>query len=237
MNNFYFRTYDYGVTQMKNHLLRCILIFIFLFAVQISFAQTGSIRISGVVTDTKGETIPGASVVIKKSGVGTITDVSGKFSISVTNDQTILVFSSIGFKKMETAAINVNGKTVALQESEAKNLDEVVVIGYGTSKRKDLTGSVGTADVKSMQNAPVPSFDQALAGRIAGLVVNSPDGQPGATSQITIRGGSVSQDTSPLFIIDGFPVENMDINSINPNDIESMDVLKDASSIAIYGAR
>jgi TonB-dependent SusC/RagA subfamily outer membrane receptor len=88
-----------------------------------------------------------------------------------------------------------------------------------------------------MQQAPVSSIDQAFAGRVAGVVITSNDGQPGAAPQITIRGGSVSQDNSPLFVIDGFPVENMDINSINPNDIESMDVLKDASSIAIYGAR
>lgn len=210
---------------------------LFLLITQLGFSQQGNLVISGTVTDIKGEPIPGVSIAVKNSGRGTIADESGKFSLSVPNAHSVLVFSSIGYKPMEDLAINVKGKVIQLSEEQANKLNEVVVIGYGTSKRKDLTGSVGTTNVESMVKAPVSSFDQAFAGRVAGVVVSSNDGQPGAASQITIRGGSVSQDASPLFIIDGFPVENMDINSINPNDIESMDILKDASSIAIYGAR
>ena len=200
------------------------------------FAQEKK-QISGTVTDNNGVTLAGVYVIVKNTSIGTATDVSGNYTLKVPNSQAILVFSLMGYNPVEKVANDVNGKTVVLVESEAKKIDEVVVIGYGTAKRKDLTGSVGKADVQSMVRAPVSSIDQAFAGRIAGVVVTSNDGQPGAAPQITIRGGSVSQDNSPLFVIDGFPVENMDINSINPNDIESMDVLKDASSIAIYGAR
>jgi TonB-linked SusC/RagA family outer membrane protein len=193
--------------------------------------------ISGTVKDKIGMTMPGVYVIIKNTSTGTITNAEGNFSIAVPNMQAVVVFSSIGYKSIENIALNVNGKTMVMEESEATKIDEVVVIGYGTAKRKDLTGSVGKVDMESMARAPVANFDQALAGRIAGVVVTSNDGQPGAASQITIRGGSVTQDATPLYILDGFPIENLDVNSINPNDIETFDVLKDASSIAIYGAR
>jgi TonB-dependent SusC/RagA subfamily outer membrane receptor len=193
--------------------------------------------ISGTVKDKSGMTMPGVYVIIKNTSTGTITNAEGNFSIAVPNMQAVVVFSSIGYKSIENIALNVNGKTMVMEESEATKIDEVVVIGYGTAKRKDLTGSVGKVDMESMARAPVANFDQALAGRIAGVVVTSNDGQPGAASQITIRGGSVTQDATPLYILDGFPIENLDVNSINPNDIETFDVLKDASSIAIYGAR
>ncbi len=191
--------------------------------------------IMGTVTDQQKEPLAGVTVKVKGTKDGTITDFNGKYSVKADTKAT-LVFSFLG---MESTEIKINGNEIvnATLEDRAVQLNEAVAIGYGTARKRDLTGSVGKADMESMTKAPVASFDQALAGRIAGVVVTSADGQPGSTSQITIRGGSVSQDTSPLYIIDGFPVENMDINSINPNDIESLEVLKDASSIAIYGAR
>ena len=191
--------------------------------------------IVGTVTDKTNEPLAGVTVKVKGTKDGTITDFNGKYSIKATPNST-LIFSFLG---MEAVEIKVNNQEVvnATLEDKSVQLNEAVAIGYGTARKRDLTGSVGKADIESMIKAPVASFDQALAGRVAGVVVTQSDGQPGSTSQITIRGGSVSQDTSPLYIIDGFPVENMDINSINPNDIESLEVLKDASSIAIYGAR
>ena len=191
--------------------------------------------IFGTVTDKTNEPLAGVTVKVKGTKDGTITDFNGKYSIKAAPNST-LIFSFLG---MEAVEIKVNNQEVvnATLEDKSVQLNEAVAIGYGTARKRDLTGSVGKADIESMTKAPVASFDQALAGRVAGVVVTQSDGQPGSTSQITIRGGSVSQDTSPLYIIDGFPVENMDINSINPNDIESLEVLKDASSIAIYGAR
>lgn len=214
-----------------------VLFFTFIFVLQALSAQKEMMKITGTVKDSNGEGLPGVSVVVKNSTTATMTDISGFYSISVPNMQSVIVFSCLGYKGTENLAMNVNGTTITMSDREETKLEEVVVVGYGTSKRRDLTGSVGKADMESMSKAPVTSFDQALGGRIAGVSVVSGGDQPGASSQITIRGGSISQDNSPLYVIDGFPVENMDMNSINPNDIESMDVLKDASSIAIYGAR
>ena len=237
MRIFYLRFHDYWPLRMQKQSMGWLFFFILLLLVQPGFAQPKTVNISGTVKDASNrQTIPGAYIKVKGTDEGTVTDFDGNFNLKVSNPKAILDFSFMGFISQ---SVPLNGKIkldIVLQE-EAKRLDEVVVIGYGTSKRKDLTGSVGKADVESMRQAPVSSIDQAFAGRIAGVVITSNDGQPGAAPQITIRGGSVSQDNSPLFVIDGFPVENMDINSINPNDIESMDVLKDASSIAIYGAR
>ena len=210
--------------------------------VALCFGVTTSIysqqsKVSGIVyDDATGETLPGVNVIVDGLKIGTVTDQNGKFTLNIGNPKAVLITSYIGFTTIKTP---VEGKSnlVIKMQSTLKKLDDVVVIGYGTARRKDLTGSVGSADIEALKKAPVSSFDQALGGRIAGVNVTSNDGQPGAAAQITIRGSSVSQDPSPLYVVDGFPIENMDINSINPNDIESIDVLKDASSIAIYGAR
>ncbi len=199
-------------------------------------SQVASIKIKGKVSDIKGEPLPSVNVKVKGTNTATLTNAEGIFSITVPSKQSLLIFSSIGFQEREILALNVDGKGISMKENVSV-LNDVVVIGYGTVAKRDLTGSVGKANIEDMQKAPVASFDQALAGRIAGVNVSSGDGQPGAASQITIRGSSVTQDASPLYVVDGFPVENMDVNSINMNDIESIEVLKDASSIAIYGAR
>ncbi len=131
---------------------------------------------------------------------------------------------------------NAKNYTITLQD-EVKGLNDVIVIGYGTSRRKDLTGSVGDVKMKDFEKSPVASFDQALAGRVAGVQVTSEDGQPGVNYNIVIRGGnSITQSNAPLYVIDGFPIESPDNNILNPDDIASIEVLKDASSTAIYGA-
>jgi TonB-dependent starch-binding outer membrane protein SusC len=200
-------------------------------------ARAQSTTISGRITSSDGaEGLPGANIIIKGTTQGAVTDVDGKYSIAVTSPETVLSFSYIGHLTQE---VTVGQRTTIdiVLVSDIQTLGEVVVIGYGTAKRKDIISSVGKADVEDMKKAPVPSFDQMLAGRVAGVTVTSSDGQPGGAASIVIRGSSVSQDTSPLYVIDGFPIENIDINSINPSNIESMEVLKDPSAVAIYGSR
>ncbi len=200
-------------------------------------SQQKPILVNGIVVDNQGEPLIGVNVIIKGTGKGTLTDVNGKFSLNVPNENVTLNFSYIGF----TSKSKVVGKDRILKivlSSDNKLMDEVVVVGYGTAKRRDLTGSVGRVDIEELQKAPVKSLDDALAGRVAGVQVTSGDGQPGANAEIIVRGvGSVTQSSAPLYVIDGFPQESANFNSINPSDIESIEVLKDASSTAIYGAR
>ena len=196
----------------------------------------GGKKITGTVKDADGSAISRVTVASRESGKSTVTDENGKYTISVNNSRSILTFSSVGYETQERMVGNVSVLDITLRENSTA-LNDVVVIGYGTAKKKDVITSVGKASVEDMRKAPVSSFDQMLAGRVAGVSVTSMDGQPGGAATISIRGGSVSQETSPLYVIDGFPVENMDINSINPNDIESLEILKDPSSVAIYGSR
>lgn len=192
--------------------------------------------ITGKVTDERNETLPGVTITIKGTKNGVQTDFDGKYSIKA-KDSDQLVFSYLGF---EPSTVSVNKKSainVSLKSS-SMGLEEVVVVGYGTVKRKDITGSVAKVAVSEIQMAPVRSFEEALAGRAAGVQVTSADGQPGATSNIVIRGNnSVTQANSPLYVIDGFLIENPDNNIVNTRDVESIEVLKDASATAIYGAR
>lgn len=200
--------------------------------------QPKEITIIGKVTDDKGEAMPGVMVKIKNSNSGAVTDNNGAYRIIVPdNKTTVLIFSSIGYLTQE---IPLNGNTVlnVKMAEDIKKLSEVVVIGYGSVERRDLTGAVASVSMKDFYKAPVTSFDEALAGRVAGVVVSGSDGQPGAVNNIVIRGpGSITQDNSPLYVIDGFPTEDSDNSAINPNDIESIDILKDASATAIYGSR
>jgi TonB-linked SusC/RagA family outer membrane protein len=197
---------------------------------------TADIEIRGTVRDTTGTLLPGVSVTIKDQKGGTITDQNGSYRIRA-NENAVLVFSYIGFIKQEVAVKNRTTLNVRMQ-SNMSSLEDVVVIGYGTVKRSDVTGSVGKVDIKDALKAPVRSIDEFLAGRVAGLQASSVDGQPGSSVNIVIRGNnSVTQDNSPLIVIDGFPTENPDLNMINPDDIESIEVLKDASATAIYGSR
>lgn len=199
-------------------------------------ATSKTIAITGIVKDEKGEVMEGVSINVKGTSKSTLTNAEGVYKIEVPNKQVILVFSFVGYASIERG-IGASNKLDVSMRLEVSSLNDVVVIGYGQVRRKDLTGSVAKASVEDMQKANVTSFADALGGRVAGVRVSSNDGQPGAAPQIIVRGSSVTQDASPLYVVDGFPIENFDLNSLNPNDIESLEILKDASSIAIYGAR
>lgn len=198
------------------------------------FAQNNPIK--GNVADSQGDPIIGASVVEKgKATNGTITDLEGNFTLNVSGKKAKLVISYIGMRTQEVDATPGKALKVVLHD-DAQALDEVVVIGYGTSKRGDFTGSLASVGEKTLKDIPVTSAAAAITGRMAGVSVTTTEGSPDAEIQIRVRGGgSVTQDNSPLFIVDGFQVDN--INDIPPTDIENIDVLKDASSTAIYGAK
>ena len=216
---------------MKN--MRTLLLMIFA-ALSLSVsAQT--ITLNGNVKDTTGEPIIGASIVEKGNTTnGTITDLDGNFSLKVPANATVVI-SYIGMKTQEIAIKGKSKIDVTLSD-DAKALDEVVVIGYGTAKRKDITGSVASVNSETLAAIPVASATEALQGKMAGVQITTTEGSPDAQMSIRVRGGgSITQSNEPLFIVDGFPVES--ISDIPPTDIESIDVLKDASSTAIYGAR
>ena len=216
---------------MKN--MRTLLLMIFA-ALSLSVsAQT--ITLNGNVKDTTGEPIIGASIVEKGNTTnGTITDLDGNFSLKVPANATVVI-SYIGMKTQEIAIKGKSKIDVALSD-DAKALDEVVVIGYGTAKRKDITGSVATVNAEALTVVPVASATEALTGKMAGVQITTTEGSPDAEMKIRVRGGgSITGDNTPLFIVDGFPVES--ISDIPASDIEDMTVLKDASSTAIYGSR
>ncbi len=193
--------------------------------------------ISGTILDQRGSPLRGVSVVQKNTNKTTVSDEKGKFSLAVDNGNSVIVFSFLGFQKEE---VSVSGrKTInIILKDQINQLDETVVIGYGTQTKKDLTGSVGTVKVEELTLAPTINFMDAMAGRVAGVQIKTGDGQPGELPNVIIRGpGSLTQDPSPLYVIDGFPLEDFHSSSINNDDIESISVLKDASATAIYGAR
>lgn len=221
----------------------------------ITSQQTGAVKkVHGVVKDVNGEPIIGANVVVKGNpSNGTITDLNGNFDLSVTSN-TILQVSYIGYNTQELFVGKKTDFNIVLKE-DTELLDEVVVVGYGTMKKKDLTGAVASVKMDDAPVGTVSTISHALAGKAAGLQVNTISAQPGSGSTFRIRGAaSVNAGNDPLIIIDGFPVSPTDdskiqtgkydsgssdniLASINPNDIESIEVLKDASSTAIYGAR
>ncbi|MBT1703936.1 SusC/RagA family TonB-linked outer membrane protein [Chryseosolibacter indicus] len=192
--------------------------------------------VSGVVTSDDGLTLPGVSVVEKGTRNGTVTDPDGKFTLSLAGSNPVIVVSFIGMKPQE---ITVGDRTTidVTLETDLTTLEEVVVIGYGTVDRRDLTSSVSSVNNKQIKDIPVNNAAQALTGRLAGVQITAAEGSPNADIQIRVRGGgSITQDNSPIYIVDGVQVENA-LNVLSPQDIESIDVLKDAASTAIYGAR
>ena len=204
-------------------------------------AVTGAVAqslVRGKVLDDTGLEVIGASILVKGTTQGTITDMDGMFSLSVPDKNAILQVSYIGYQTLEVKVDLTKPMSIILKE-DSEMLEEVVVVGYQEVKKKDLTGSVAKANMNDLLNTPVGSFDQTLGGRVAGVNVTSSEGTPGGTMNIVIRGNnSLTQDNSPLYVIDGFPVEDAALAStINPADIESLDILKDASATAIYGAR
>lgn len=193
------------------------------------------IIISGQVTDKRGKGLEGVSVFIKENAkIGTITDREGAYSLAIPGGEQ-LVFSFTGFQRVEEPIGQRTAINVTLMEQES-TLDEVVVVGYGTVKRGDLTGAVSTVGEKDIRATPIVAIDRAMQGRVAGVNVTTNSARPGGATTVRIRGtGSVNAGNEPLYVIDGFPMG--DLNSININDIESMEVLKDASATAIYGSR
>ena len=211
-------------------------VLLFVFFVTQTNAQ--ALTVTGTVNDNFGPVI-GASVFVKGTNNGCITDLDGNFTLSNVPSKAVLVVSFIGYQTQEIPVNNQKKFTVNLTE-DAQQLQEVVVVavGYGDVRRKDLTGSIAKADIKELTKTPVNNVAESLGGRIAGVQVSSTDGGLGDNFNIVIRGaGSLTQSTAPLYVIDGFPQETSNMGSLNPNDIESIDVLKDASATAIYGSR
>ncbi|WP_421811333.1 SusC/RagA family TonB-linked outer membrane protein [Flagellimonas sp.] len=193
------------------------------------------LTVSGIVTDPSGAPLPGATIIEKGTTNGTQTDFDGNFSLDVSTENTMLVVSYIGFTSQEIPLNGQSQVSVTLQEDTAK-LDEVVVVGYGAQKKSDLTGSVGTLDSDKMQQRITVNPLDNLQGQVAGVNVFNSSGRPGGGFRVTIRGkGSLNANNEPLYVVDG--VIGVDIDLINPNDIETFTVLKDASATAIYGAR
>lgn len=193
------------------------------------------LTVSGRVTDEKGDALPGVSILVKGTQRGIVTDINGNFSIDVPDADAVLVFSFVGYITRETAVANQVKLDIVLEVDE-KALDEIVVVGYGTVKKSDLTGSVGSLKDKDFNQGVVTTVQQLMQGKMAGVQVVQNDGKPGGGISVSVRGvGSINSGTGPLYVIDGLPSEN--INFINPSDIESIEVLKDASATAIYGAR
>ena len=196
--------------------------------------------VSGVVTGDNGETLPGVSVVIKGTTKGTTTEADGNYRLSLPGGAgaVTLVFSFVGYVSQETVVGNRSVINVQLA-TDNKSLSEVVVVGYGTQQKRDVTGAVGSIKIDpAIAGRPAVEFGQALAGQLAGVQVISGNGRPGTSSSVQVRGiNSVSAGSTPLIVIDGIPTPNYDLNLINSADIEAIDVLKDASSSAIYGSR
>ena len=227
----------------RNYLLKTIVLSAFALLAQIAFSQEK--RVTGKVTDSKdGNGLADVSVTVKGSTTGTTTNRDGTFAINVPPKATTLIFSSVGFAAQQ---VSINGRSsidVSLQAS-ASNLNEVVVVAYGTRRKADLTGSITSITSKDFQKGEIASAEQLLLGKVAGLQVTSGGGSAGGGSKIRIRGGaSLNASNDPLIVIDGVPVESNGIagsanllNTINPNDIESISILKDASATALYGSR
>jgi len=199
--------------------------------------RTPAITVQGTVTDQEtGEPLPGVNILVKGSGNGTVTDLNGLYSIQVATDNDVLVFSFIGYTSQE---ISVNGRsTINVQmATDLQAMQEVVVIGYGTQEKSQVTGAISSITAADISSIPVISPDQALQGRAAGVDVIASGHAPGAGATVRIRGiNSINANNNPLFVLDGIPISG-GLNDINPNIIASIEVLKDASATAIYGAR
>ncbi|WP_232064811.1 SusC/RagA family TonB-linked outer membrane protein [Rhodocytophaga rosea] len=204
-------------------------------SVQLMSNHAAVLGISGKVTDDQGQNLPGVNVVIKGTSQGTTTDVDGKYSLNAPDGNGTLVFSYIGFTTEEVPINNRATIDVSLMP-DIQSLSEVVVVGYGTQRKTDVTGSLASISVKEFEAQPVTRVDQILQGRATGVQVTNASGAPGGGVRIRVRGAnSIFGDNNPLYVVDGYV--GADFTTINPNDIESIQVLKDASSTAIYGSR
>jgi TonB-dependent starch-binding outer membrane protein SusC len=193
------------------------------------------LSLKGRVTSATGEPIPGVSVVLKGTNLGTISDLDGYYTITTPENAGTLIFSFIGFKTQEVAFSNNTLVDVVLELSE-NSLDEVVVVGYGTAKRGNIANSVSSISSEDLEERPINRIENAFSGSMAGVYAQTTSGEPGAELQVRVRGtGSVNASNEPLYVVDNIPVDNL--RGINPSDVLSIDVLKDASAAAIYGSR
>ena len=198
-------------------------------------SPSSAITVSGQVIDEDGSPIPGVNVVVKGTTNGTATDSDGRYNIN-TNDNDVLVFSFIGYA---TAEVAVNSQTVVnvTLKADIQALSEVVVVGYGTQTKSSVTGAVSSVNSKEISALAVPSVSAALQGRVPGVLVTN-NGGPGSSAIVRIRGiGSITQNADPLYVVDGFPAPNFNLNSVDTKDIESVEILKDAAATAVYGSR
>lgn len=212
------------------------LVFFVMLGIQSAFAQ---FVVKGtVVSKADNEPLIGVSIMQKGTTNGVVTDIDGNYELKIQGGDADLVFSYIGMRSQE---FRVNARTGVLNvalEDDSQIMNEVVVVAYGVRKKGTIAGSVSSVKAEKMENVPAPSFDQALQGQAAGLSVVSVSGEPSKAAVFKIRGtNSINSGTAPLFILDGVPIESSDFNTISPGDIESVSVLKDASSTSIYGAR
>ena len=213
---------------------RMVFLLVFLMTTVTGFAQNKTV--SGIVVDKAGEAVIGASVLVKGTSNGTITDFDGKFTLSNVPEKGIITITYIGYEGQDISIAGKNTLKVILAE-DTETLDEVVVVGYGTQKKTDLTGSVMSVKSEDITSVTANNPVQALQGRVTGVSVVT-DSRPGKSPTLRIRGnGSISAGNDPLYVVDGFPLMNGSLNEINANDIASMEVLKDASATAIYGSR
>lgn len=207
---------------------------VLMFCFSMSYAQNRTV--TGKITDNAGAPLAGVSVSVKGGQGGALSNIDGSFSVRIPDENAVLIFSFLGMTRQE---INVNGRTVinvTLLE-DSNNLNEIVVVGYGTQTRRDITGSIASINEKALKEVPVANVSQMIQGRIPGAYVTSGSNKPGTTPSITIRGNrSFRASNSPLYVVDGIPLNDA-ITDINPSDVVSIEVLKDASATAIYGSR
>jgi len=224
---------------MKQFYKACLIVLLGLFFC-FQNAKAQDISISGIVKDkTDNQPLIGVSVYVKSGNTATTTDLDGKFKLAKVKKTDIIIISYLGFKTQAITASNFkNGFMEIYLTIDQESLDEIIVLGYGNKKISEISGSVARVNMEDILLAPVVSFEDALAGRVAGVQVTSNDGQPGEAPNIVIRGASsVTQSNAPLYVVDGFPLEENNNITLNPSDIESITVLKDASSTSQYGSR
>ncbi|SHF83333.1 TonB-linked outer membrane protein, SusC/RagA family [Mariniphaga anaerophila] len=208
---------------------------LFFIGFSLSVTAQNAINVRGVVSDVSGESLPGVNIVVKGTFQGVVSDINGNYQINVPGSDAVLVFSYIGYTTTEVAVGNLHEINVTLEEDK-KELEEIVVIGYGTVAKKDVTTAVSTVSVKDMDERPIVSAAQAIQGKAAGVNVYQPSGAPGGDMVIRVRGTtSFNGSNEPLYVVDGIPVDNLGF--LSPMDIANIQILKDASSAAIYGSR
>jgi len=215
--------------------MKSVLLSIFLCFAGISmYAQTNEIK--GTVSDRDGNPLPGVTIVVKNTTYGSSTDFDGNYIVSNVKKGETLVFSFMGFTTQEIVVGDSNLINAILAE-DTQSLDEVVVIGYGTQKKSVVTGAISSVKASDLEDLPVQRVEQALQGRVSGVVIAADAGQPGSSSTVRVRGITTFGNNNPLWVIDGVIVDSGGIGFLNQSDIQSIEVLKDAASLAIYGAR